>query len=296
MRINFLKYSKFYFVLGGIFVIASIASLIVYGLKPGIDFTGGSILEVAYLDNKISNEEIRQKLAVLNLDSLSIQSAGQDGVIFKMEYIDEETHQSIIEILKENNSIEEKRFESVGSVIGRELRQKTITLIVVSLLAIVLYIAFAFRKVQGPIRSWQYGVVSLLILSHDIIIPLGVFTVLGKFYGIQVTIPIIAAILTILGYSINNTVVVFDRIRENLIRRAGNNFSEIVNNSINQTLTRCLNTSFTTLLPLLAIFFWGGDTLRYFALTLIIGLTAGLCSAILLASPILVIWSTWRKS
>ncbi len=295
MPVNFLKYSKIYFIIGGILISASIAFLVVYGLKLGIDFTGGSILELEYLDSRPANDEIGQKLAGLNLDSLSIQSAGQNGVILRLKYINEETHQSMIKILKENHSIEEKRFESVGSVLGKELRQKTITLITVSLLAIVLYIALAFRRVQRPIRSWQYGIASLLTLFHDIIVPLGVFSILGKFYGVQITIPIIAAILTILGYSINNTVVVFDRIRENLQKRVSDNFAETVNLSINQTLTRCFNTSLTTLLPLFAIFFWGGDTLKYFALTLIIGIIAGLYSSVFLASPMLVSWAFWRR-
>lgn len=296
MRINFLQYGKIYFVLGCILMLSSIAILAMWGLNPGVDLTGGSILEVEYINDRSSNEEIKEKLSVLNLESLSVQSAGEKSVILRTEYISEETHQEILGILKENQSIEERRFESVGSVIGQELKQKTITIILVSLLAIVLYITLVFQKIQRPISGWQYGIVSLSALFHDILITVGIFALLGKFYGVQITIPVIVALLTVVGYSINNVVVVFDRIRENIIKRTTDTFAETVNLSLNQTLTRCINTSFTTLLVLVPIFFFGGQTLKYFALALIIGITAGMVSAIFLASPILVFWSNQKKA
>ena len=194
--------------------------------------------------------------------------------------------------------MEEKRFESIGPVIGQELKEKAKLLIVISLLSIVFYIAIAFRRVQKPLSSWQYGIASLFILSHDILIPLGVFALLGKFYQVQLTIPIICAFLTIVGYAINNVVVVYDRLRENLLRGVFRDFvlgfEEATNKAINQTLTRQLNTSLTTLFPLIAIFFLGGETLKYFALTLILGITAGTYSSIFLAIPILVSWLKWR--
>lgn len=276
-------------------MLASIAILAVWGLKPGIDFTGGSILEIDYLDTRVANEEIEQKLAGLNLDSLSVQSAGQNGVIIRTKYINEETHQEIFKILGENQSIEEKRFESVGSVIGQELKQKTFTLVFICLFAIVVYIALAFRKVRGPVKSWQYALSSLVSLFHDILIPLGIFAVLGKLYNVEISIPVITALLTVIGCSINNVVVVFDRIRENTIRKGAVNFGETVNDSINQTLGRCLSTTFVYLLPLIAIFFFGGETLKYFALALILGIIAGTISAVFLASPVLVFWGNRKK-
>jgi len=295
MRVNFLRYSKIYFILGGVLMLASIAALVVYGLKPGIDFTGGSILEVEYLNARAASEEIEQKLADLNLESLSVQSAGEQSVIIRTKYISEETHQDILGILRESQSIEERRFESIGSVIGRELKQKTFTLVFVCLFAIVFYIALAFRKVRGSVKSWQYALSSLVSLFHDILIPLGVFAVLGKFYNVEISIPVITALLTVIGCSINNVVVVFDRIRENTIRRGVVDFGETVNDSINQTLGRCLSTTFVYLLPLVAIFFFGGETLKYFALALIIGIIAGTISAIFLASPVLVFWGNKRR-
>lgn len=296
MQANFIKYSKVYFVLGGILMLSSLVALVVWGLKPGIDFTGGSILELEYLDSRAANEEIEQKLAGLNLESLSVQAAGEKSVIIRTKYINEETHQGILGVLRENHSIEEKRFESVGSAIGRELKQKTIMLVLVCLFAIVFYIALAFRKVRGPIKSWQYALSSLVSLFHDILIPLGIFAILGRFYNVEISIPVITALLTVIGCSINNVVVVFDRIRENTIRKGAVNFAETVNDSINQTLGRCLSTTFVYLLPLIAIFFFGGETLKYFALALIIGIIAGTISAVFLASPVLVFWGNRKRA
>jgi len=292
MRFDFLKYRKIYFAFSGLLILGSLACLILFGLKPGIDFTGGSILEVEYKAERFSNQEIKNALADLELGEIYIQPTGERGVIIRMKDIDEATHQQVLEKL---GQVEELRFESIGPVIGRELKEKTKIVIVLSLLAIVFYIALAFRRIQRPVSSWQYGIASLLALFHDVLIPIGTLSLLGKFYGVQITIPVIVALLTVLGYSINNTVVVFDRIRENLLKRIGATYEGTVNNSLNQTLTRSLNTSLTTLFVLIAIFLLGGETLKYFALTLILGIAAGTYSSIFLASPILVSWLKWRK-
>jgi preprotein translocase subunit SecF len=294
MSLNFLKYKKIYFIFSTILILASFSFLIVFGLKPGIDFTGGSILEIEYTEERPSNQEIKETLSDFDLGEVLVQPTEERGIILKMKDISEDTHQEILEKLKENKELEERRFESIGPVIGQELKEKTKIVIILSLLAIVLYIAWAFRKISRPIPSWQYGIASLLALFHDVLIPISIFSVLGKFYGVQITIPVITALLTVLGYSINNTVVVFDRIRENLLKQAGT-YQEIVNNSLNQTLTRSINTSLTTLFVLVAIFFLGGVTLKYFALALILGIVAGTYSSIFLASPVLVAWLIWRK-
>jgi len=292
--INFTKHRRIYFGFSGALIIASIIALVVFGLKPGIDFTGGSILEIEYAEERISNKEISGMLSELGLTSLSIQPTGEKGIIIRMKDIDEETHQQILSVLAQETELaEEIRFESIGPVIGQELKDKTKIVVVVVLLSMIIYIALAFRKVQRPLRSWQYGIASVLALFHDILIPLGIFAVLGKFYGIEISIPVITAILAVLGYSINNTVVVFDRIRENLLT-VGKTFQETVDISLNQTLARQINTSLTTLFVAGAIFFLGGETLKYFALALILGICAGTYSSIFLAGPILVTWFKWR--
>lgn len=298
MNIPFVKYRKIYFIFSGILLIGSLVCLIIFGLKLGIDFTGGSILELEFKTERPSNQEIRESLKGFDLGEIYIQPADEKGLILRMKDISEDVHQQIIQKLKAKGELEEKRFESIGPVIGQELKEKAKLLIVISLLSIVFYIAIAFRRVQKPLSSWQYGIASLFILSHDILIPLGVFALLGKFYQVQLTIPIICAFLTIVGYAINNVVVVYDRLRENLLRGVFRDFvlgfEEATNKAINQTLTRQLNTSLTTLFPLIAIFFLGGETLKYFALTLILGITAGTYSSIFLATPILVSWLKWR--
>ncbi len=285
----FLKYSKIYFILSGILVIASAVSLVIFGLNFGIDFTGGSILELEFWGERISNEEIKEVLSDFDLGQIQIQSSGEHGIILRMKDISEETHQEVSKRLEEKG-LGELRFEAIGPVIGKELKNKTKIVALLSVLAVLLYITFAFQKISKPVASWQYGIASLIALGHDIFIPLGIFSLLGTLYGVQITIPVITALLTVLGYSINNTVVVFDRIRENLIKDRSSDFEHIVNKSLNATLTRSLNTSLTTLFVLFAILFFGGATLKYFALALIIGLVCGTYSSLFLASPILVSW------
>lgn len=293
MHFNFLRYRIIYFIISGILILGSLASLSLYGLNLGIDFTGGSIMELEYQGSMPSVEEARKSLA--DFGEVSLQKIGGSGLILRMNDVGEDAHQKILLALTNGYQAEEKRFESIGPVIGSELKRKTNILIVISLLAMVFYIALAFRKVQRPIPSWQLGLASLVALFHDILIPVGVFAFLGKYYGVQITIPVIAALLTVLGYSINNVVVVFDRIRENLIRKSDVTFEETVNHSLNQTFSRCLNTSLTTLFVLIAIFFLGGATLRYFSLALILGIAAGTYSALFIASPLLVVWLKLRK-
>jgi preprotein translocase subunit SecF len=189
-----------------------------------------------------------------------------------------------------HEAVSELRFESIGPAIGAELRTKAMWSLILVLVAIAVYVAYAFRKVSRPVASWKYGLITLIAaLLHDVLIPLGVFAVLGKVFLVEINSAFIAAILTILGFSVHDTIVVFDRIRENLLKTGGA-FHEIVERSVNETLARSINTTITTLLPLFAIFFWGGETLKYFALALIIGLVAGTYSSIFLASPLLVVF------
>lgn len=291
-----IKYSKFYFLFSFALIIISLASLVCFGLKFSIEFTGGSILEVEYIGDRPFNDDIREQLSEFDLGNIVIQPTGEKGVIIRTKDIPEETHSQIMERLKQDYELEQQRYENIGPVIGSELKEKTKLIVILAVLAIVLYIAFSFRAIQKPIRSWQFGLASLIALGHDILIPLGLFAILGYYYEIEVSIPVIVALLTILGYSVNNTVVVFDRIRENLLSpHIREDFSKTVNISLSQSLTRSVNTSLTTLFVLLAIFFFGGETLKYFALALIIGIAAGTYSSLFLVSPLLVWWLKLRK-
>ncbi|PIS39422.1 MAG: protein translocase subunit SecF [Candidatus Nealsonbacteria bacterium CG08_land_8_20_14_0_20_38_20] len=297
--IPFLKYRKIYFVFSGILILGSLVSLIIFGLKPGIDFTGGSILELEFKDARPSNQEIRERLANLPLGEVILQPAGEKGLLLRMKDISEDVHQELLSRLNEKWGLEQKQFELIGSTIGQELKQKTKIVIILAILSMFSYIAIAFSGVPRPIRSWQAGAITIFILFHDVLIPLAVFSLLGKFYGIQITIPVTVALLTVVGYAINNVVVVFDRVRENLFKvsRRGfvETFEEALNSAVNQTLSRQINTSLTTLFPLIFMFFLGGETIKYFALALILGIVTGFYSSIFLATPILISLLKWRK-
>jgi len=289
--LNIVENRKFFYAISGIFIVASVIALLLWGLKFGIDFKGGSILEVAYSDNKRpETNQIIDSLKPLKLNDLRISPIGDNGVNFRFRETDETTHQEIIRILKLNNNIEERRFSSIGPTIGTELKQKSIKAIIIVLFGISLYIAWAFRRVSKPLSSWRYGVVTLIALFHDLVIPIGLFACLGHFYGVEVGTNFIVALLVILGFSVHDTIVVFDRIRENLKRYASLDFMPLVNQSVNETLVRSISTSFTVLLTLLALYVFGGESLRYFILALMVGIFSGTYSSIFIASPLLVSW------
>jgi len=294
MSIPFLKYSKIYYIFSGLLTMAAISALFVFGLRFGIDFTGGSILEVEF-EQRPENAAIQEKLKNLNLGEITIQPTGEKGVILRLKNIEEPIHQEILKNLGVLSGVKELRFENIGPVIGKELRQKTIILIIISLAALFIYIAISFRKVTFPFSSWQFGIVSIIGLFFDVLIPISVFALLGKLYNIQFNIPIITALLTILGYTINDKVIVFDRVRENISRIRGIDFNTLVNQSLNEILFRSLSTGTCSLLVLFFIFLLGGETLKYFALTLMIGITVGTYSSLFLASPLLVSWLQRRQ-
>jgi preprotein translocase subunit SecF len=293
MQVNFTKYSIFYYIFSGILVIAAIASLFMFGLKFGIEFVGGSNMEIDFQHQRPSNEAVVSALKSFNLGEITVQPTGATGAILQFKGVDEATHQQILSELNKLAPVTEKSFQYIGPSIGQELRNKTELAIALALLAITLYIAFAFRKVSRPVSSWKYSVTSLVALFHNVLIPLGMFAVLGKFYNVEITIPIIAALLTILGFSVHDTIVVFDRIRENILRRGMGQFEDTVNWSLTQTLGRSISTVLTVEFVLVSLYFLGGETLKYFALALIIGITSGAYSSIFIASPLLVSWYKW---
>ena len=294
MAINFLKYKKIYYIFSGALTISSLVFLLVFGLKFGIDFLGGSILEVSF-EKRPESQIIEAKLKDLNLGEVVVQPIGEKGIILRSKVVNDETRHQIISLLNEISIVKDSSSDIANPSITKEIRQKTITLIVASLVALLVYIAIAFRKVSFPVSSWQYGVISILTLSFDVLITIGSLSLLGKFYNVQFSIPIITALLTILGYTINDKVIVFDRVRENLLRDRGDNFEDLVNHSLNETLGRSLSTGTCALLVLFFIFLFGGETLKYFSLTLIIGILAGTYSSLLLAAPILVDWLKLRE-
>jgi len=285
---------KIYYTISGVAIILSVAALTLWGLQLGIDFKGGSILEVNYSTRPDLNS-VSDSLKPLKLSDLKISPLGSNGASLRFGETDEAAHQNIVKILaaeaeKNKIQIDERRFSSIGPTIGAELKQKSIKAIIIVLLGISLYIAWAFRKVSIPISSWRYGVVTLIALFHDLIIPIGLFAYLGRFYGVEVGANFIVALLVILGFSVHDTIVVFDRIRENLKRYAEMNFMPLVNQSIGETFVRSINTSLTVLLTLAALYVFGGESLKYFVLALMVGIFSGTYSSIFIAAPLLITW------
>lgn len=283
---------KLWFGFSLLLVALSIVALGMWGLNLGIDFTGGSLMEVGFTEGITpSKQEIETAIAESGVQTnVVLQEAVGEGYIIRMKTLSEEEHHMLANHLQSTYKLEEKRFDSIGPAIGQELKQTALWSIVMVLAGIVLYIAWAFRGVSHPLPSWKYGLIALIALFHDILITLGVFALLGRVSGVEIGLPFVAALLTVLGYSVNDTIVVFDRVRENIHRRGrSSHFPETVGISVSETLTRSINTSVTTLLVLLAIYFFGGTTIQTFILTLIVGVAAGTYSSIFLASPLLIV-------
>lgn len=287
---NIISKTKYAYIFSIILTVLSIASLFVWGLKLGIDFTGGTLMEVKFENSLPANLEIEENLKNLNLKSLSLQATENNSVLFRYVPEDDKINQEVLKILKEKYpESTELRTDYANSTISKELKSKSLWAIIWAIVGILIYIAVVFRKVSRPVASWKYGVGAIIALIHDVLITTGVFSILGHFYGIEVGIPFVAALLTILGFSVHDTIVVYDRTRENLLRGSSKEaFPDIVNRSLNETLIRSINTSLTVIITLLAIYIFGGESIKYFSLALLIGVAFGTYSSIFIASSLLV--------
>ncbi|MEA3249103.1 MAG: protein translocase subunit SecF [Patescibacteria group bacterium] len=296
MKYPIIKYRKIWFALSGVLVAASVTALVMYPLRLGIDFTGGSLMELKFSGERPAAAEMRDAMDGQGYSEALVQPLGDDGMLVRLQTLGEEEHQASLIALRDRfGGVEEMRFESIGPTVGAEMRSKALWSLSLVLIAIAAYVAYAFRKVSRPVASWKYGITTLIAaVLHDVLIPLGVFAILGKVLMVEINSAFIAAMLTVLGFSVHDTIVVFDRVRENLLKTSGS-FQDIVERSVNETLARSINTTVTTLLPLLAIWLWGGETLKWFSLALMIGLVAGTYSSIFLASPLLVVFQKSSK-
>jgi preprotein translocase subunit SecF len=288
MTLPIIKHRKIWFAVSGALIAACIAILFIFPLKFGIDFTGGSLMELRF-ENRPAPVQVSEVISGLDLGESVSQTVGENEMLVRLTALDETTHQKVLASLNEEfGKVDELRFESIGPTVGDELRKKALWSVGLVLLGIALYIAYAFRKVSRPVASWKYGLVTLIVgLLHDVLTPLAAFALLGHFQHAEVNSAFVAAILTVLGFSVHDTIVVFDRIRENLLKTGGK-FEDVVEAGVNQSITRSLNTSITAMLPLAAIWIWGGESLHHFTFTLIIGMAAGVYSSIFLAAPLLV--------
>ncbi len=324
MMIDLIQYKKFTFLFSGTVFLVAVVALIAYGLKPGLDFTGGSLLEISFAGERPETTAMEDALRPLNLGVMVIQPTKEKNMILKMRFISEAEHQQIlgtirtvfgkeasapVTIVTEGGEeltgaafgakalpdILEERIETIGPSISSQLRSRSFVMLLAVNVAILLFVAYAFRRVSKPVASWKYGLSTIIALIHDVVITAGVFAFLGKYRGVEVDVPFVVALMTILGYSVNDTIVVFDRIRENLIRYRGQAFGAVVSRAVQETLARSINTSLTILLVLVALYIFGGLSIHYFALALIIGIGFGTYSSVFVASAILVAWEEWRQ-
>lgn len=299
MQIPFIKYSKIWFSISGALVISAITATVLWGLKPGIDFTGGSLVELHFNKNRPTTEQVQDTVKSLKLDAV-VQKTDDEAVLIRTSFLNEEQHKQFIETFKkayekDGVTLSEARFETIGASVSSQLRRRAFWGLFWVIGATVGYIAYAFRGVSRPVASWKYGVIAVTALVFDIMVVVGTFSALGYFAGVEVEIDFVLALLTVLGFSVTDRIVVFDRIRENVLRRSAGNFGDIVNMALNETLMRSVNSTFAVLLPLFALYFLGGETIKHFALALLVGMGAGAFSSIFIASPLLVAVERWQR-
>lgn len=281
--------NKFIFLsISGVLVLASIFSIFYFGFRQGIDFAGGTLWQIQ--SENISGKEILQEIFP---ESVVTPVEGGSFLIRLPEFTEEQHQENLKALQNRFQSVEELKFESIGPVIGKEVRDRAVWAFLTVLVGISLYIAFAFRKVSYPVSSWKYGIITLVTLFHDALIPAGTTAVLGYLgHGAELNTNFIIAILVVMGFSVHDTIVVFDRIRENLRLNIGKNeiFSDLVGRSIRETVARSINTSLTLVLVLISLYFLGSPALFHFILVILVGTIVGTYSSICVASPLLTLW------
>lgn len=292
---HIIRNKSIFLIFSSLLAIASIAAIAVFGLRLGIDFKGGTLLEVTYTETRPELAQIQESLT--SFEGVIVQEVGEADLSIKTNHLEETERVALLGALTLEGDYEvtQKGFSSIGPSVGRELSQKAIIAIILVVLAIVFYVAFAFRSVSKPVSSWKYGFIAIIALIHDVLIATGVFAALGHFRGAEVNTLFVVALLTVLSLSVSDTIVIFDRIRENLKNGIGNTFGETVGISLNQSYMRSINTSLSTILVLLALFFFGPATTTNFALVLVVGMFVGTYSSLFLASPLLVLFEGWQK-
>lgn len=292
-----IKNRKIFVILSSLFVLGSLFLIFVQGLKFGIEFEGGSLTEIEYVGERPEILEVASSIEALGFGEVVVQPTQTNGVFIKTRDLSSEERVSLINVISNEGKTEviEKSFTSIGPSVGQELKSKsTIALILVSL-GIILFIAFTFRGISKPVSSWKYGIIAIITLIHDVIIATGAFAIMGKIAGAEVDTLFVVALLTILGLSVNDTIVVFDRVRENIKNKISKDFKVVVGTSLDQTYARSVNTSLSVVIVLLALFFFGPESTKIFSMTLAVGMFFGAYSSVFLASPLLVIFESLQK-
>ena len=289
---NIMGRKKIWFGISLAIIIPGVISMLLWGLRLGLDFTGGSSIEIQGTQNDQKVIEIVKKDGMRDP---TIQKAGGDSLTIRSKQISEDLHRKVVKDLSQELSVKETQFETVGPTVSADITFKAFELIVAASVLIVLFLAYSFRKVPKPVSSWQFGVCAIIALLHDVLVMLGVFSILGHFFGVELDSMFVVAALTVIGFSVHDTIVVFDRIRENLIRQGSSDFEELANQSVLETFSRSLNTSFLTFAVLLALYLLGGESTKVFVLALLVGIATGTYSSIFNASPMLVVWQNWKN-
>lgn len=280
-----------YFLISFLVIVPGIISLFLWGLRLSIDFTGGS--KITLSPEKVNDRTVGKAKEVFKKNNIEIISFQQKDkrFIFQTKPIDEKKDSLLIKDLKKSiGNVKQEEFETVGPIVGAETTINAFKTIGFASVLIVLYIAYSFRKVPKPASSWRFGVCAIIALVHDVLVVVGIFSILGHFFHVEIDSLFVTAILTVIGFSVHDTIVVFDRIRENLRRQFGVSFPQVVNDSVLQTLVRSLNTSITAMLVLLTMLIFGGESIRWFIVALLLGIFSGTYSSIFNAAPFLVLW------
>lgn len=282
---------KYAYALSAVLTVTSVVCIVLFGLRLGIDFKGGTLMEVQFVKDPVPQvQDVQASLSELSLQSLTLQPTENSGMLLRYLASDEAANDRVLEkLVALDPEVKQLRTDFIGGSVSEQIKRNAFTGTALSLIGIALYIAWAFRRVSGVVTSWEYGLGAIIALAHDIIIVVGLFAILGRFYDVEVGIPFVAALLTILGYSVNDTIVVYDRVRENLMRSSHKeDFENIVNRSLNETMGRSINTSMTVIITLVAIVLFGGESIKYFGVALLSGVVFGTYSSIYIASALLV--------
>lgn len=296
---NFIKYRNVWLAVSSVLVVASLVAIFTFGYRPGIDFAGGTQLEIRIEGLKTEalpagsslEEYLAESYREVTNNETAVQTSGEGRYTVKSKVItNDQKNQWLTKLNPIADKVEELRFETVSPIIGGEAVRKTILATIVAIVVILLYLAYSFRRVPKPTSAWRFGVATVVALVHDLIILLGIYAVMGRYGGAEVDSMFMTAILTLLGFSVHDTIVTFDRLRENLIRHGGDNFAQKLNDSISETITRSINTSFTVILVLGAMALMGGESIFFFTVSLLIGIVAGTYSSIFVASMVLLLW------
>jgi len=293
---DFINKRKIFYSFSIAMIAGSILCLSIFGFNLGIDFTGGSLWEVTSLNIKNNTIKIVDYLEDEGLGQINVQTTNENSLILRFSNISEERHIQLFGKLQEIiPSIQERKFESIGPSIGQELKFKSIWAVLLVFFGILAYLSYAFRHSSFRVPSYRYGILAVLVLVHDIVFIIGLFSLLGKLSGWEVNSDFLVALLVVAGYSVHDTIVVFDRVRENIRLKTKEGLTQIINLSINQTLLRSLNTSLTTVFPLIALYFLGPVSIKILVIAMISGIIIGTYSSICLAAPLLYNWSLNRS-